>query len=257
MARMYPGDDETVPQIETPEDIGEAWRRIAENARTERSDEDSFDYERVDKALLDAHKKAVQWGAGVDQERVDFEKSPGIWTNSDQVPEYVREAVKRLIEEEDIVYSSYEKLPQGAQQDIADILEEQMTQPQGWSLESLIDALTDRFDVSTTYAANVMRNESAAILNTAREEAYEEREDSDEYVYDWIGPLDHRTTDTCRAIENEIDSRGGAVPMDTLKDILREKAREHSDAEGTPGRVDDWQPHYQCRRTFVRRVQTI
>ena len=217
------------------------------------------DYEKVDEALLEAHEKAVQWKADQSLDEYDLSKAPGIWESDDQVPDWVLEALEELIRSGDVVWQGgYERLPPGAESEIQRILEDRMTQPQGWSLDSLLNDLEDAYPGrDDEYLLNILRNETSALLNTAREEAYELREDSDEYLFDWIGPNDHRTTDTCLSIEERVEDEGGAVPMERLKQILYEEAVAHADDEGTPERVDDWAPHYQCRRTFVRRVQSI
>lgn len=217
------------------------------------------DYEQCDDALLDAHEKCVQWNADKSLDEFDISKAPGIWSSDDQVPDWVLDALERLIRTGDVIWhGGYDRLPPSAEAEIQQVLENRLTQPQGWSLDSLLNDLKDHYpDHDDEYLLTILRNETSALLNTAREEAYELRDDSDEYVFDWIGPDDWRTTDTCTEAKEEIEDRGGAVPMEELREILYEKAVEHSDDEGTPERVDDWQPHYQCRHTFTRKVQSI
>lgn len=217
------------------------------------------DYETCDDALKAAHESLVQWNADKRLSEFDISKAPGVWESQDQVPDWVLETLKEMIRSGDAIWhGGYEKLPPSAEAEIQKVLEDKLTQPQGWSLDSLLRDLKDHYpDVEDDYLLTILRNETSAVLNTARERAYEEREDAEEYVFDWIGPNDWRTTDTCLAIEEEIEDRGGAVPMEELREILYQKALEHSDDEGTPNRVDDWMPHHQCRRTFTRRVQSI
>jgi len=217
------------------------------------------DWLECDSALLEAHEKAVQWKADQPLDEYDISKAPGVWESSDQVPDWVIEALEELIRAGNVVWQGgYERLPPSAEARIQQILEDRLTQPQGFSLDSLLDDLKDAFpNQEDEYLLNILRNETSALLNTAREEAYELRDDADEYLFSWDGPVDHRTTDTCLAIEDRIEDEGGAVPMDQLKQILYEEALAHSDDEGTPERVDDWVPHHNCRRTFTRRVQSI
>lgn len=216
-------------------------------------------YEKCDDALLRAHENCVQWKADRALDEYDISKAPKIWESGDQVPDWVIEALEELVRSGDVIWQGgYEKLPPGAEARIQQILEDRMTQPQGWSLDSLLGDLKDAYpEREDDYLLNILRNETSALLNTAREEAYELRDDHEDYKFDWIGPTDHRTTDTCLAIEDRIDDEGGSVSMERLKEILYEEAVAHADEEGTPERVDDWQPHYQCRRTFVRRVESI
>lgn len=246
-------DDEAVEEV-----VEKAEGRFLSGSRLDKVNPPR-DYEKADDALLSAHKKAVQWKANEPFDQYDVSKAPGIWESQDEVPDWVLYALERLIRQGDVIWGGgYERLPPDAEAEIQDVLEDRMTQPQGWSLDSLLQDLKDHYpNRDDEYLLNILRNETSAVLNTAREEAYAQREDADEYVFDWIGPDDHRTTDTCKAVKSEIDSRGGSVPIEQLKEILYEKALEHQGAEGTPERVDDWQPHYQCRHTFTRRVQSI
>lgn len=283
--KIYPGDDDQYEDVDfsdppsDEEEVAEMWRDIREEVESGSADAegdesgvevdqqdsfskrvpDAFDYEAVDEALLEAHEKAVQWKADQSLDEFDISKAPGIWESDDQVPDWVLEALEELIRTGDVVWEGgYERLPPSAEAEIERILEDRLTQPQGWSLDSLLNDLSDKYpEQDDDYLLNILRNETSALLNTAREEAYELREDAEEYLFRWIGPVDHRTTDTCLSIADRIEDEGGAVPMDRLKEILYEEAVAHADDEGTPGRVDDWMPHFQCRRTFVRRVESI
>ena len=261
-------------QQQSPEEVAESLRRLMyenyseETLRTVLGDEfdesefakaelrGDFDYEECDDALFEAHEKSVMWQADRDPSDVDLSKAPGIWTSDDRVPDEVQDILEAQIRGGQITWGQYETLPPGGEAKVAEILERQLTQPQGWSLESLIRELREFYDtVTEAEAANIFRNETSSVLNVAREELYEMRDDAETYVYDWVGPTDHRATEICRSIEDVIESRGGAVPLPELKEILRTSALAHE--SGTPERVDQWNPHFQCRRTFVRRVQTI
>lgn len=216
----------------------------------------SRDYEKADESLLSAHEQSVQWKAGEAFEDIDISKAPDIW--NDGVPEWLRDMIGRVVERGGVVWSGdYDRLPPSAEAVVKDVLDEQLTDSGGWTMTQLLQSLSNRYpDKSDGYLLNILRNEVSAVLNSTREEIYRERgpEVDEEYEFDWIGPTDHRTTDTCLSIEDRIEDRGGSVPMDELKLILYEEAVAHSDDEGTPERVDDWQPHYQCRRTFTRTV---
>lgn len=242
------------PSVLEPPDDGEGAAGETEKAyRGLTLDE----YEKADDALLEAHEKLVQWNADKDLSEYDLSKAPGVWESQDDVPEFVLDTLERLIVSGGIVWQGgYERLPPGAEAVVMGVLEDKLTQPQGWSLSSLRDDLKDHYpEHEDEYLLNILRNETSAVLNTAREEAFEESEGpGEEFEYDWVGPTDHRTTDTCLAIEDRIEDHGGSVPMPLLKEILYEEALAHADNEGTPERVDQWQPHWQCRRTFVRRV---
>lgn len=137
-----------------------------------------------------------------------------------------------------------------------------MTDASGWTLGGIAERLQDVLNVSQDDALEYARNETQPVLSVARAEGWEEYaretdQDPDEFLFDWVGPNDHRTTDLCQETEREIDSRGGAVTLQELKGILMDKAKKYADDGGTPNRVDEWHPHYNCRRTFVRRSQVL
>jgi len=158
-----------------------------------------------------------------------------VWTSDDSVPDYVRESISEAIDG-GAVFDRIESVEQEVgerfhdiREQIEDLLEENLTQPQGWSLESVRDDLRDSFpNMSEGQAETVARSETASVLNTAREEGYEDRDDSHEYFYKWVGPDDSRTTDACerlKALTNP-DHGGTPVGMEDLKRLERKIANE-------------------------------
>ena len=106
-----------------------------------------------------------------------------------------------------------------------DLLEETLTQPQGWSLDSLSDDIAEEFpSLSPGEAETIARTESASVLNEAREEGYESRDDSTDYIYKWVGPDDSRTTPACEELKDltNPDFGGSPVDMSTLKRLERD-----------------------------------
>jgi hypothetical protein len=157
-------------------------------------------------------------------------------------------------------WATFESLDPGEADDLKEMLKEKLTQPQGWSLESVATDVQDEFGLPEDVAVGVSADTTHNVLCEATMEAYDRMEGSEDFVYDWIGPDDWRTTPTCREIKQEIEDRGGAVSEPTLVQILRQKAMKYEDTHvggGTPQRVDHWEPHYQCRHKPVRRVQSI
>jgi hypothetical protein len=243
-------------------DESQAWAICQDSAGKASENDDGTDsdddgempgYEKVDDVLFEAYEKMVWWNLSGEQ---PLEKAPSMWRGADRVPEFVEQWIEAAFDSGAFWEGQFEGLPQSAFLRLRDVFEDSFTQPQGWSLSSLVENLRDEFPaMGENQAETIARNESAAILNTAREEAYEAREDAVEHVYRWLNPQDHRTTDICNAIIDEIEARGGAVAMPVLKDILREYARAYAGEGGTPERVDEWLPHYACRSTFTRVVR--
>lgn len=209
------------------------------------------EYERCDDFMREMHKRLVEFDG-------DLDKAPPAWPSDDEVPEFVQRVIEEVINQGGVVWDKFEGYSRQAARAVRNSLEENLTQPQGWSIRSLMDDLQEMYSgMSDEQAANIARTETSAILNTAREEAYEQQEGADDFVYYWQGPADHRRTEVCREIAEEVEARGGNVPLDELQDILREKAEKYEGTAegGTPERVDEWTPHYQCRHTFVRDVK--
>jgi len=220
---------------------------------TKAMDKEGMEYEDLDDLLFHAHRNVVEWYP--DEERgEDLSKAPDMWREADNVPEFVREVIEYVIETQDVIFTEIEDLPHDAGLRIKEILKEELQEPEGWSIDSLTESFSEELRVSEDKAQSIARTESGAVLNTSREVAYEASPGSDDFVYYWSGADDSRTTDLCHDIKNEVDDRGGAVPMDELKQILADKATDYPNY-GTPGRVDDWMPHYNCRHSFVRDVQ--
>lgn len=236
-------------------------QELVEGAMTEVSKADDTPYEQIDAVLLEAIEKSSWW---VDSEyaegSAELSKAPGIWRESDRVPEYVREAISEVINSTSWDWMKFDSLTIEEANELEAIVEERLTQPQGWSIRSIARDIQRQFFEGESSAVGIAADATHNVLNVAREQAYEDMSGSEEFVYSWIGPNDHRTTPVCRETKEEVRDRNGAVTMPTLKQILREKAIKYegtSEGGGTPDRVDKWEPHYQCRHTFVREVQTI
>ena len=241
------------------------WAREQVEAESFEVDEEDLEkareeYERVDDALFRAYENSVWWGLGAEDNGIPLalEKAPGIWTDGEQVPDFVQDLIEEVIEQTDWDWDQFESLSNTEVQRLEEVLQEVMTQPDGWTIGELAEEIGDEFDLDQGPALGIARDTAHSTLNTTREEAYEQMEGSEQFEYSWIGPDDDDTTPTCEEIKAEIEDRGGAVPMDELKDILREKAEKYENTReggGTPGRVDVFEAHFQCRHTFVREVQ--
>lgn len=283
LLRNYPPGSEDIPDRPTPEPLGEGYQNVVPeedregpadkaaesaadaavesleesgtgNLKTAEKSNDGLSvdgYEYADDFMRDMHKRLAEWDGD------DLSKAPMAWPADEQVPEFVKEVIRQVIQN-DVVWDDFSGYTRQAARAIQNSLRDNLTQPQGWSIESLVRDLQSIYPgMDDEQAHNIARTETSAVLNSAREEAYKKRPQAANYVYYWSGPADHRRTDVCKEIVNEVESRGGSVPMNELRSILRSKARkyENTDQGGTPERVSEWCPHYQCRHTFVRDVK--
>lgn len=277
LCRNYPPGSEEIPDYDTPPAPATYKDQQAEKAASQAADAaleklggdgpgnlntaadagsaaiTKDDYAGVDTIMLDMQKRLVWWDGN------DLSKAPAAWPSDDEVPKFVQEVIEDVIGR-GVVWEDFEGYSQQAARAIRNSFEENLTQPQGWSISSLVDDLLDMYSgLGKERALTIARTEASAIMNASREEAYKRRSDSDDYVYYWQGPSDHRTTDVCKEIKQQVDKRGGHVRLEELKTILQRKAKkyENTGQGGTPERVDEWVPHYQCRHTFIRDVRHL
>lgn len=183
----------------------------------------------------------------------DLSKAPTMWESDESVPKFVEQWVSETIELVNPVWDGqFDNVPITDRYKVKEIISNSLTQPQGWSTDSIAKRLEEEFFyLSEDQSQIIARQEVAAILNKARETAYKARPGSEEKEFDWIGPSDRRTTELCSEIKSEIDSSGGSVPLNELKSIIKEKAQEYE--YGTPERASEYVPHYQCRHTLIER----
>jgi len=206
-----------------------------------------------DRHLLTAHKDQIQ-PASVD----DIEKRT--WNRDDVVPEYVRDAVNEAVDR-GAVFERFESVPTDLRDRVEDIVQESLTQPQGWSLDSIVDRMQDVFPgADADDLETVARTETTSVLNRSREIGYQDRDDSDRFVYYWQGPGDSRTTALCEDLKIATGQESGTpdtdfdfvpgepVDMKTLVRLEREASENHF-----PNlQYRRHTPHINCRHTFVR-----
>lgn len=144
----------------------------------------------LDEWCLLAHQQQIQ-PSTID----DIEKRS--WSGDESVPKFVQEAISEAIDA-GAVFRHIESIPGDVVSIIEDIFEENMTQPQGWSLDSLVSDMSDAFPgVDQSALETVTRTESAGVLNSAREIGFENRDRASQFKYKWTGPSDSRETDAC------------------------------------------------------------
>lgn len=234
---------------EDPEDKADSVQtaiRLTESAELSKAptvidlDEKSR-WEELDDILLEAYQDQV-W---------DENFSKLMWEDSDEVPEFVRTWVDDVVEMLDPMWThGYEDISEAAALTVHKEITDSLTQPQGWSVNSIMRRLVNEFEwLDEDQARTITRNEVAAVLNRSREVAYRAR--PDEVQVRWKGPDDESTTVICSEVKEEIESQGGSVEMSRLREILEETASRHKDKGGTPERVTQYVPHYQCRHTMI------
>lgn len=209
---------------------------------------------KADEILLGAYKSQI-WPESVD----DIEKQA--WGGDMDVPEYVKEAIEEAIDA-GAVFQDIKGLPGDVRRQLEDLLKDALTQPQGWSLDSVVDNMRDIWPgVDREELEVVARTETASVLNEAREEGYESRPESGRYRFKWVGPDDNRTTEACtwlkegsgavdEAPSNFAGTQNQPVTMAELKRLQEEATKFYFPNLGHRDHVI----HPNERHTFVREV---
>lgn len=172
-------------------------------------------------------------------------KAPS-WTSDDDVTVSTQEWIDSVIQLEDPIWDAYADIPQAQAITIKMEIRESLTQHQGWSLDSIDRRLRNKFPyLSKNRRQIIARQETAAVINRAKRVELEARPDGEDEIVRWVGPDDFATTDLCTSVKDEIPDEG--ITFAQLKAVLEAAAEEYP--EGTPQRVDQLLPHWQCRHT--------
>lgn len=177
------------------------------------------------------------FNAQLERTRVELKKAelPG-------TPDEVREVLDALSG------SLYSRKFEGMSKSISDrikdvILEQSVKNKTPEQILTQIRKVNPRMDEAQ--AETIVRTELGSVLNAFRELSYRTFDPEQKEKYKWIGPMDHRTSEICKAIHART-AKG--VPLVELKRIIKEE----SEKAGIEPR--ELQPHPNCRHTFVRAV---
>lgn len=150
----------------------------------------------------------------------------------------------------DIIYEHYDVTEDQARV-IAQKLKEELEDEDGYSLDSIRYDLEDELDIDDELLHTIVWTETSSINTIQRVSDYLQNGSHDD-LYKLSSPLDDRTHPVTRSAVEEIESRGGGVPMKELAEILLEKAEEYEDEGGTPERMEHWVPHERFRFSITR-----
>lgn len=172
-----------------------------------------------------------------------------------EVPEFVKERLKDAIRG-GAVFSSFENIPSSDLMQLREYLTESL-EDGNWNIDGIADQIMQLDEsVSRENAEVIARTETASVVNTAREEGYEERGNEDDLFY-WTGVLDGRQTEACEWLINRTNPNqgGNPVPMDELKELIEEAPEHDPDMQDNLARPENFVVHPNERKTFVRYVE--
>jgi hypothetical protein len=177
------------------------------------------------------------------------QKAEPFFDGDEDVPAFVVELVREAIGD-GALHTSFEALSTGARGRLADVLTENLTQPQGWSLRSIADDLQEAFGLPADEAETIARSEVKAINDRARELGYERQGAADEARFKWLGPADDRKHEACWWLleQTNPDYGGEPVSLDELRSLVAEANDRFVDGHD----ARRYSPHINCRDTYVQ-----
>ncbi len=224
-----------------PEDSAEAQAASAGKGLTPQQ------VQKQDDLLLEAHKQQI-WPESLEA----IEKAT--WSGDEVVPEYVKDHIREAINAGNAVFQAIESIPEQAQQKLEGLLEENLTQDQGWSLNSIVEDMQDAFPgVDKEDLEVVARTETSSVLNEARERGYESFEGSADDRFYWQGPSDARTTEACEELKERTNPQYGGDPV-SMNELVRMEEDVHQQHFPHLAAFRKHTIHPNERHTFVRQV---
>jgi hypothetical protein len=191
------------------------------------------------------------WDRVVDTDETDRQ----LLVSESQIPEFVKENIRSAILE-GAIFSDFETIPSSELMQLREYMLESLQQD-GWTIDGVADQLMQLDGVDSRDRAELIaRTETAATLNSARENAYAEMGDGGERFY-WTGNIDDRTTEACEWLINKTNPhRGGEpVPMDELKELIDEAPEHDDDMQDDIARPDSFIVHPNERKSWARHVE--
>ena len=160
------------------------------------------------------------------------------------------------------LYSKYKDVPKSDIPIIHGIIENAF-ESQELSLKSMMDKIMEATGLDEDKARMIIRTESSAVSMRAREIGWERQEKAQGKVFKFkvVVKHDSRTAGISKRIEDKVNSEGGAVTLDRMKEIYKEESQKPAtDNPATTGMGSGWtgwknfvgHPHERC--TVVRVV---
>lgn len=157
------------------------------------------------------------------------------------------ELVLSALKSQPVLSSAFIGLTKTITNSIHRVINDAYLDPSGMSLQKLNARIQEVADVADYRAETIARTETQKVSSAARRASYRKADPNDEFLYEWIGPDDHRTTQTSKRIKARV---GKGVRWDDLvKIVSEESARDFPEWH-----VDKEYPvsHYNSRHVFVR-----
>jgi len=186
----------------------------------------------------------------------------GVYQTRDDVPPNAQRHIKGAVRAHD-----FRAVESVSSRTLQNVFEATLTQPQGWSTDSIARRLQQETPLTDQRATTIAETEAPAIINRALEDASAElaREVDEQVLHYWDGPQNADTSDICAWLKGGDDlvnadvstgfegthpEYGGTpVPMDELRDLQREAVELFQGDGNGAGTVRDHVLHPHERHT--------
>ena len=169
-------------------------------------------------------------------------------------PEFVKNRITDAIRA-GALFSEFDTIPSGDLLELRNAFTDVLTQDE-WTINELRDSLAEQFSLTQDKAEVIARTETAAALNSAREDGYQEQGLAEDSQFYWTGatPGDSRQTEACRwLIEKTNPYEGGSpVSLEKLRELVAEAPKHDDKMDNNLARPESWTIHPNERSTFAR-----
>ena len=198
-----------------------------------------------DRPLLEMYRGVTDPDSDPNRALVDFSASG--------TPEFVLERIREAIMG-GALFSDFEDIPSSELMDFRQTFADAVG-TDNFTLDSVTNAVMDFGDIDRQRAERIARTETSAVLNSAREDGYQERGEDDALFY-WTGasPGDDRQTEACEWLIRQTNPFEGGTPrpMDELRGMLNEAWTHDDEMDTNMARPESWVVHINERSTFSK-----
>lgn len=151
-------------------------------------------------------------------------------------------AAMDVIKNSKVLWQSY----QGIAQELSDKINENIYEyyRNKKNLRDFVHDIKEEMNLAEDEIVQIFRTETSHVSNLARERSFKRIDQRGDKRYRWRVIHDHRTSPECKEIEGIVNKRGGSVPLQELKNIVRLVTIKY---RGNNWIIRDWNPHPNCR----------
>jgi len=160
---------------------------------------------------------------------------------------HIDESALYVLSNQKVLSEAYEGITSNLVSKLNGIISDAYRNPNGLSVQNISDKIADMIKVADYKAETIARTETSKVSAAARKNSYQKEEGFENFLFTWIGPNDHRTTDTSKRIKSRTSD---GVNWEELIKIVEEE----SSKDFPKWTVDKDFPvsHYNSRHTFIR-----